>query len=104
MRLPVLITHFMEHRQRDSHIQFTEFLSMHYWGKDIDDNDDDRDRQLPFRTIDTHLIHTSFVPYSKPIILSRRDDDAFLNVHYPLMDDHHLPNPALSSLFRPPRA
>ncbi|SCB76388.1 hypothetical protein GA0116948_101205 [Chitinophaga costaii] len=76
---------------------------MHYWGKDIDDHDDDRDQQLPFKTMDAHSVPHSFVPLSKAIVLHYHDAP-FISVNYPVTKDNYLPDPATNSLFRPPRA
>ncbi|RFM28511.1 hypothetical protein [Deminuibacter soli] len=103
LKLPVLVAHYIEHQHRDSHISVLDFLSMHYWGKDINDNDDDRDRQLPFKTVDMHSLHCSFVPLLKPIALKQREDHCTV-INYPAIKDQYLPDPARASLFRPPRA
>ncbi|HOZ87275.1 MAG TPA: hypothetical protein PL029_05925 [Bacteroidia bacterium] len=61
-KFPVLLEHFAEHVRSDHNISFLDFLSMHYVGYDFNDNDEDRDMQLPFKScggsvaIDTLLI------------------------------------------------
>ncbi|WP_315816201.1 hypothetical protein [Paraflavitalea speifideaquila] len=49
LKLPALIGHYMEHHQLDNRVDFVQFLAMHYWGTDLNDNDDDRDMQLPYK-------------------------------------------------------
>src|SRR5689334_4749396 len=56
-RLPILFEHFAEHKQADLRITFIDFMMMHYFGHDINDFDDDRDQQLPFRGL--HCEHVS---------------------------------------------
>jgi hypothetical protein len=100
-KLPVLIAHFLEHRQLDQSISFFDFLSMHYWN-DINDDDQDRDNQLPFKSVeDFSALHTGLL-VMKPLLL--KPDLYELQVDQPLFREHNLPDPRLSSLFRPPRA
>ncbi|MFT3827609.1 MAG: hypothetical protein QM731_27045 [Chitinophagaceae bacterium] len=100
-KLPFLVAHYMDHQQRDKSIDVWDFLSMHYWGQDINDNDDEQDRQLPFKTI--HTGHSSPFSVSKPLIVKHTELPEVI-VSFPLRDDDLLPSPALSSLFRPPQA
>jgi len=50
LRLPVLFEHFSEHKASNSGISFVDFLDMHYSGNDLDDKDQERDKQLPFKS------------------------------------------------------
>lgn len=51
LKLPVLLEHFGEHRQRSPEVSFFQFLSMHYAQADTTDQDHERDMQLPFKTL-----------------------------------------------------
>jgi hypothetical protein len=101
-KLPVLVAHYIEHQQLDRSISILDFLSMHYWGQDIDDNDQDRDMQLPFKTGEQNtnaqvVVMPSFqVTIEKPLVTG--------NTMQPVFSDADLTNPALATLFRPPRA
>jgi hypothetical protein len=103
-KLPILMAHYVEHVKRDHHLGMLDFLSMHYWGQDLNDNDQDRDMQLPFKSPTQHccsqislippagvvtIDHHYFVP-SKPV--------------QPIVEDSFYIMNAASSLFRPPRA
>jgi hypothetical protein len=103
LKLRVLVTHYVEHQQRDSNLSIIDFLSMHYWGTDANDNDENRDRELPFKTINAHSFQITFLSSSKTITIKRMAQPIIV-ADYPELDDSHLPNPALNSLFRPPRA
>ncbi|MBC8985968.1 hypothetical protein H9X96_09275 [Pedobacter sp. N36a] len=48
---PILVSHYIDHTSRNPNINFIDFLSMHYWGKDIVDNDGNQDSKLPFKKI-----------------------------------------------------
>lgn len=99
-KLPVLLEHFKEHRQRDASVTVIEFLAMHYWGKDINDNDDSRDRQLPFK--DQTVIHFSsyYIPFNRieapaPVTVVIDSKSPTLKVYYP--------DAVKGALFRPPQ-
>lgn len=101
-KLPILIEHFQEH-QKLQNVSFVDFLSMHYWGEDLNDNDDDRDMKLPFKTINN----------SSPSFVFILDDKNLLPVplnldlpqsKIPVYNSDLFSDPNLLSLFRPPIA
>lgn len=99
-KIPVLIAHFFEHRQRNESITFIEYLSMHYWGNDIDDNDQDRDMQLPFKKADLdHSIQKYFTPLSIEILV----ENFSLESSYTILESQHHSSSHLGALFKPPR-
>ena len=102
-KLPVLVMHYIEHRAADKNLTVIEYLSMHYWGDDKNDNDYDRDMQLPFKKIDHHSIQQVFLPLARVLTL-RSQVLVPTIIQYPLFRDKYLPEPATASLFRPPRA
>ncbi|UWY27325.1 hypothetical protein N4T20_16540 [Flavobacterium sp. TR2] len=101
-KLPILIEHYQEHRQLMD-LSFIDFLSMHYWGEDLKDNDADRDMQLPFKTISSSAFHLVFI---------LDDKDLFPVPFNPELPQSKIPtyrsdlfsDPNLLSLFRPPIA
>lgn len=52
-RLPAFFRHYAEHTRRDKAISFSDFIGMHYLGHDINDNDDKKDAELPFKNYHT---------------------------------------------------
>ena len=50
LKLPVLVQHFIKHKQEDKTITFFAFLNMHYAHGDVKDADYDEDMKLPFKT------------------------------------------------------
>lgn len=57
LKLPVIFQHYAEHRVKDRTISFSGFISMHYFhDSPVDDQDDDRDRQLPFKSDNGNMI------------------------------------------------
>jgi hypothetical protein len=99
-KLPVLLVHYTEHQEQNSKITLLEFLSMHYWGADIKDNDDKKDKQLPFKSLSSSnlLSFTQPVQFSirlrLPIIIA----EPKRSVYAPAF----VPNEVSSSLLRPP--
>lgn len=100
-KLPALVTHYIEHHRLDNNVGIIRFLSMHYWGEDINDNDQDKDMQLPFKKADAYTGFQLAVPVAKPVFEKQQ---FFIKViSRPVSQDNNLSNPALESLFRPPR-
>jgi hypothetical protein len=100
LKVPVLVQHYQEHHQRDRQVGLLDFLSMHYWGNDINDDDAERDNQLPFKHLDDNSVHTVLYSSSKPftVILV-----VYHKTDFPTIKDHFIPDPALNALFRPPK-
>ena len=75
---------------------------MHYGGEDLNDNDDEKDMQLPFKKIEIQHASFLFIPFSTTFI--------FKNTIWPVKADYGPDQPqvyyhtSLGSLFRPPRA
>lgn len=103
MKLPVLVMHYIEHRAQDGNLTVMQFLSMHYWGHDNNDNDQDRDDQLPFKKVNSTTVHQIFTPLAK-ITNLKVQAVANIDIQYSEPDEDRLPHPATSAPFRPPRA
>jgi hypothetical protein len=99
-RIPALIQHFQEHQERDERISFADFLAMHYWGDDLNDNDDEQDRTLPFKHDSILSVHQAQLtpadiqlpgPAVPPVVTL-----------YAIYKVFH-PDAQLEALFRPPK-
>jgi hypothetical protein len=101
IKLPILLEHFTEHRQRDPHVTIMEFLAMHYWGRDINDDDDARDRQLPFK--DETCVHFSSYDTPRHRIEAPAPVTFVLSPISPTLSVA-FPNAVHGTLFRPPQA
>lgn len=100
-KLPELMTHFSEHRTLNHNIGIFEFLSMHYLGNDLNDNDQDRDMQLPFKKVSSHFsFQIASIP--KPSILDKENMEVFDSYLRIIFKNNRLKDPALAELFRPP--
>lgn len=61
-KLPVLFQHYFEHKLINSEITFSEYLSDHYNSIPHTDNDEARDNQLPFKSLDLSNFFTPAIP------------------------------------------
>ncbi len=102
LKLPILFEHFSEHKRIDNSVSFTDFLGMHYWGTDINDDDDARDQQLPYKKADVHLSQSVFLHNVSLTVL----DNNISPIKKEFSDYKHIffPDRALASPFRPPCA
>jgi hypothetical protein len=99
-KVPVLVVHYFEHQQRGPDITVIEFLSMHYWGQDINDNDHERDMQLPFKKFDiSQSVTALFFQPSSQFNFS----DFPLHAEYTITNSEDHISQHLGSLFKPPR-
>ncbi|WP_343707006.1 hypothetical protein [Flavobacterium sp.] len=101
-KLPILIEHYQEHRQLMD-LSFIDFLSMHYWGEDLKDNDADRDMQLPFKTISNSSFHFVFILHDKDLLPVPFNLE-LPQSKIPTYRSDLFSDPNLLSLFRPPIA
>ena len=98
LRLPILLEHYSEHKQKVSDISFWDFLVMHY---KTDVSHDSDDNQLPFKDMGHSLtaptvallVHKIFL--KETVILTKADysftySETFIASH-------------LSDIFQPPR-
>lgn len=101
-KVPQFLTHFTEHHAQDNSIGIGEFIWMHYLGHDLNDNDQDKDMQLPFKKIDAHFsFQIASFPSSKFIPENNRFE--VIDTYLPFLFKTNRPkDPALASLFRPP--
>ena len=52
VKIPLLVKHFVEHKEKDNSLSFLGFLDMHYAHGDVKDGDYDEDMKLPFKSHD----------------------------------------------------
>ncbi|AEA45821.1 hypothetical protein [Fluviicola taffensis] len=100
-KLSDLFVHFTEHKTINKQIDIFEFISMHYLGNDLNDNDQEKDMQLPFKKVSIHFsFQIASIPNFKLIPEKKIEViDTYLQV---LFKKNRPKDPALASLFRPP--
>ena len=102
LKIPKLVSHFQHHQQRDNSVGFIDFINMHYFGMDINDNDDAEDMQLPFKNAEGQTIIQFAIP-ANGTLLAKAQSFAVESCKLPLRNYNHS-NPVQGSLFKPPRA
>jgi hypothetical protein len=101
-KLPLLVAHFVDHWERDHKVGLVDFLDMHYFGHDINDHDDRKDKELPFKSFSSNSIQVFTVPENELNVVIHRDFVS--SVDKPIIaGDQFVPTQVMSSLFRPPR-
>jgi hypothetical protein len=81
LRIPALISHFMEHRTNEINMSFTDFLKLHYateQSRDVD-GDRDKDNRLPFKTNHTEdqlVLQKIHIPHCSDFIFKAYETEA----------------------------
>lgn len=102
LKFPLLVKHYKEH-QKESNINFSDFVYQHYTKGDVPDADRDQDMKLPYKSIDfTHAISFTVVPtviyieFIKTIDFEElKSPNSFYN--FPFTSDN------FSSIWQPPK-
>jgi hypothetical protein len=104
LRMPVLIQHFIEHRQEDPSISLLSFLSLHYIHQYVQDEDYQRDQQLPFRHSDCCITYTTICcecPGNAIIEMPARTTE--IKNEFILHDEDNHTLLSIADIFQPPR-
>jgi hypothetical protein len=99
-KLPALFNHFSEHQRRNSALTFQEYLALHYGDETENDQDDQRDMELPFKKINSGSLTLAFMAMSANLLTTPRT--AHLS-HFGTPDTDLITRLLLNSLFRPPK-
>jgi hypothetical protein len=102
LRIPLLISHFIEHKQESNAISFGEFILIHYVEEYSSNGDYERDLDLPFKSLDGNSIQ---------VVASIPSNGCFLKAKpvytdggkYNLFKECFIDNAYLSSIWQPPR-
>lgn len=101
-KFPVLLEHFQEHKSLNKEVSLTDYLAMHYWGNDLNDDDDERDNALPFKSLDAKPAHCLYVQQIRQI--GMRIATYTFSTSYPIYTDQDFNDPLVIGLFKPPCA
>lgn len=103
LKLPLLVTHYIKHKQESPYITLGSFFKMHYIDAQPFDADYVQDMQLPFKTTpDTFCLNTpSIVP-----IVPKIDFIApvYRPVLQPIVNEDIPLSLSATAIFQPPRA
>lgn len=64
VKLPLMVEHYVEHKEKNSNLTIWGFLRIHYQGKDVFDADYDKDMKLPFKSY-TSICSVVFYPLTQ---------------------------------------
>lgn len=98
LRLPLLVQHFLEHRDQVPEMSFLQFLTMHY---KTDVAHDTTDMKLPFKACDHSVASPTFTvaePFDLKHPLPLGDKES------PVHSPSFIPSTGLNEIFQPPRA
>lgn len=101
LKIPVLISHFIEHKKEDPNISLLSFLKMHYQANPVKDKDYDRDMQLPFKADNCNFLGLAFYTHKPSFEIINREEFIEQNRF-----DFYTPFSSaqvLNSIWQPPR-
>ncbi|WP_020212854.1 hypothetical protein [Flavobacterium rivuli] len=99
-KLPAFFIHYTEHKEQQATINIKDFIVMHYLGHDLNDNDDKKDNQLPFKNYHAPS-HPNllFVPVQHNYTIPLAFAETIIDIPYQPV---FAPETASSIYFRPP--
>ncbi len=102
LKMPILIQHFIEHREVNSDITLWQFLNMHYASGDVKYADHEKDMELPFKAHDNCVasITNVYLPTQKISIIKPVQ---ILEKKHFKTPEQFLFSTFLSNIWQPPR-
>jgi len=102
-KLPILFEHFSEHKTENKNITFLQFLKIHYQGNHAPDNDDLKDKRLPFKSHGNSFSTQIFAvlpAFSEIEIPVFTDNNKSVTIH----KNQFIPTLQLESIWQPPKS
>lgn len=103
LKLPLLVSHFIKHKEENSHITLGSFLKMHYVDPQPLDADYAQDMQLPFKTTPDILCRNIPVILSNPPVNIPKIPVP-KHITQPLVNENIHATLLYHNIFHPPRA
>lgn len=103
LKFPVLVSHYLEHKQKDEHMDLFKFLKMHYAQKQVKDDDYDKDMQLPFKDCSAPIFFT-MTPLAKNVQLQLHIPAPESRNLFTVTSDAFLSAEFHNKIWQPPRA
>jgi len=106
LKLPVLVEHYFEHKEKSPGMSVVDFLTFHYKGDHLEnhphDDDYEQDQKLPFM-MPNNLLQVVCVS-SQPVTLESDDRGRTNDVRKtPLRNDRFADDTFLSAIWQPPK-
>jgi hypothetical protein len=102
LKAPLLIEHFIEHREENKHVTLSQFLYTHYAINHGNDADHDKDMKLPFKTHNNCISFFSNV-YLPSVKVSIEKSIEFLQEKRFTTKDQFLLPSHFANIWQPPR-
>lgn len=104
LKLPKLVSHFMEHRAENKAITLAQFLVLHYLSPAVIDADYEHDQQMPFKSEALSMPQgaIALIPFSIPDF----SFSTFVSVLHvtPVLNDGFVTSLSLCNIWQPPKA
>lgn len=102
LKLPLLVTHYEQHKHENPGITLMQFFKMHYTGEIKIDSDFQQDMQLPFKTHETECCLTLNIIVPPQIQVIQQLPEP-VTKEYTLLNDDVPSSLITQSIFQPPR-
>ncbi|WP_317897876.1 hypothetical protein [Aurantibacillus circumpalustris] len=103
VKIPILIEHFIEHKEKDQSLSLWQFLDMHYAQGDLKDADYDQDMKLPFKSHDGCLNSSTVIFVNANFETLEAKSLTSLANTYSVYNEPLLPSAYLSFIWQPPK-
>ena len=67
VKIPALISHYLEHKETDKDLSFAAFIVLHYQSDYSQDHSDSKHHDLPFKSHECHSLSTLMVMDYHPV-------------------------------------
>ena len=104
VKFPVLVEHFIEHKEKNHKLSLVDFLDMHYSQQHEKDADYDRDMQLPFKSHDEFSATFLSAFLHNPSIELANKTASTSSCEYSEYSDAFLGRTYLASIWQPPKS
>ncbi len=105
LKIPILIEHYVEHKNTDKNLSFIGFMVIHYFSKTVIDQDYEKDKKLPFKSDNTcnncNVSHVYISQYNK-VDIQDFFNETTLNTYYFIKDDFSISR-CHNNIWQPPK-
>lgn len=102
-KVPILFSHFQEHKKESKNLNFISFLKMHYFNGDPKDADHDKDMKLPFKTSNFNNSVSTFIAFEIPTLQLERKNIIKRKEEKFTTSNSWYSNSYLDAIWQPPR-
>jgi hypothetical protein len=102
LKLPLLIEHYIKHKQEDPQLTLLGFLKLHYSGKTVFDADYQQDMRLPFKTQQNTSFFSAVNDIPQPMGIEV-ESPLLASTDYMILDTRVDFSAFFHSVFQPPR-